>query len=174
MTGEVYYFLGTIVKAYGIRGELVLSLKKYLFEIVMNLETVFIDIDGQQVPFFINSRKPAEPDSMIIKLDSIDTLEDARQLVNCKLYTSSEYPLPENVREIDLHSFIGFTLYGEMEGKIGKVENVFMYPENPVFQIIDQGREVLIPINKDLVKSIDPARKLIEMKLPDGLINLSE
>ena len=174
MAGEKYYFLGTIIKTYGINGELVLSIKDTLFDLVSQLRTVFIDIDGQHVPFFIGRTKPFRQDSVIIKLDSIDNLEDAQPLVNHQLYTNSPYSLSGDIEESDLSAFSGFTLYGEVEGEIGNVKEIFLYPENPVFQIISEGKEVLIPYNKELVKSIDFLNKRIVMRLPDGLIDLFE
>lgn len=174
MAGERYYFLGTIIKTYGVNGELVLSLKDYLFDVVTKLTTVFIDIDGQQVPFFIDKTKPFRQDSIIIKLESIDNLEDAHLLVHHQLYTNSPYYSSGDIEESDLADFVGFTLYGEVEGEIGKIVEVYRYPENPVLQIIRNGKEVLIPINTDLLIAIDLVDKRIVMRLPNGLMDLSE
>ena len=59
-----------------------------------------------------------------------------------------------------------------MLGEIGLVNDIFFYPDNPVFQIIKHGREILIPVNEDLIQKIDPESKTVFMVLPQGLTNI--
>lgn len=171
MPGEGIYFLGSIRKTYGIDGEVVIVFENDPTETnLKKLESVFIEIDGQRIPFFISGLKKISSGSAIIKLDLVDKLDDAKPLVNQRVYTHLKEFAACETEESDLSFLSGFTLFGAKEGEIGRIDEVLIYPQNPVLKIIKGGKEILIPLNEELIESIDMGRKEIFMILPEGLI----
>jgi 16S rRNA processing protein RimM len=172
MPGERFYFLGTIRKTYGIHGEVVIDLGNDPTETnLKKLESVFIEIDGQRIPFFISSIKKQAPDSAIVKFDLVDKPDDAKQLVHCNVYTNLRDFATRETEEMDLSILVGFTLFGVKEGIIGKIDEVLIYPKNSVLIILRKGEEILIPFDEALIESIDVSRKRIDMNLPEGLFD---
>jgi len=89
MKKEDCFQLGYISKTHGFKGE-VIFLSNGKTSIKLNkLESVFIEINGQLIPFFIESLKQATATSEIIKFCDIDTEEKARQLIKCNIYILS-------------------------------------------------------------------------------------
>jgi 16S rRNA processing protein RimM len=172
MPGEKFYFLGTIRKTYGINGEVVIDFRYHPTETnLKNLESVFIEIDGQRIPFFISVIRKLSPESASIKFDLVDKPDDAKSLIHCNVYTNLRGFAPRETEEMDLSILVGFTLFGIREGEIGKIDEVLIYPMNSVLKILSKGEEILIPFDEELIESVDVNRKRIDMNLPEGLID---
>lgn len=171
MPGETLYFLGTIRKTYGVDGEVVIDFDSApATTSIKKLKSVFIELDGQRIPFFISAVKKTGSRSAIFKLDRVDKIDDARSLVHCNVYTNLLDFAPLETDETDLSVLVGFTLVGVREGEIGKVDEIIIYPRNSVLKIIVKGKEILIPFDEELIESIDEKQKQIRMDLPEGLI----
>lgn len=175
MPGDKSYFLGTIRKTYGINGEVVIAFDNNpTEEELKELESVFIEIDGQRIPFFISEFKKVNIGSAITKLELVNTLDEAKGLVNRRIYADLPGLAPREKNEMDLSDLSGFTLFGIKEGEIGTIVEILIYPENPVMRIMKGGKEILIPINDDLIESINMEQRQIIMSIPEGLISLFE
>ena len=170
MPGEPLYFLGKIRKTYGVDGEVVIDFDSESAKVsIKKLESVFIEIDGQRIPFFVSFIKRINAKSAIFKFDLVDKMDDAKSLIHCNVYTSLPEFAPGKTEEIDFSALVGFTLVGAREGVIGKVVEVLSFPMNRVLKILVKEKEVLIPFEEELIESIDMNHKRINMNLPQGL-----
>lgn len=57
-------------------------------------------------------------------------------------------------------------------GKIGILKDVYDHTPQHIFVIDHQGKDVLVPINDNLIEKMDKSNKTIFLDLPDGLIDL--
>ena len=73
MTREDCLLLGTIGKTRGVRGELVLRVKNPAFEPDENWESLFLQIDGILVPFFISDLHAINPDEWMVRFDDYES-----------------------------------------------------------------------------------------------------
>lgn len=164
------YQLGSVVKTHGLRGELLIFLDVDNPEEYLELESVFVDIDGKLVPFFIESLLP-QGDRAIVALEDIETIEDAKPLTGKELYLPlSRLPkLPEG--KFYFHELVGFQFYDK--GKlIGTVAHVYELPTHYLLHVDHQGTEVLVPAENDILKKVDLSAGIIEADLPDGLLEV--
>ena len=106
----------------------------------------------------------------MIKVEGIDTIEDALKLKNLYLYAKREdIKLEEGAHFIvDL---IGLEVYTE-EGKLlGKVDDIYNTGANDIYVIKDElGKQVLLPGIKDVIKNVDLEGGKITVHLIPGLI----
>jgi len=82
---EDYFYLGKITKKFGLKGELVVYLDtdepdKYYF-----MESVFFDVDGEPIPFFIEEIKIKSNNQLIVLFQDINDASSAHY-VNTDLY----------------------------------------------------------------------------------------
>ena len=172
-------FIGTIIKTHGISGELILKLDIDFPEDYNNMEhIVFIEIDEQLVPFFISQmkiRKQRKMQSAIVKFDDIDTIPQAKELLGYDLYVPVE-SLPQQkenkYHRVNFNQLIEFTVFDKQFGEIGKVDEILEFPDNPVFKIMKNNKEILIPVNDEFIKKVDKEKKIIEIEAPKGLIDV--
>ena len=106
----------------------------------------------------------------MVKVEGIDTIDEALKLKNLYLYAKREdIKLEEGAHFIvDL---IGLEVYTE-EGKLlGKLKEVLQPGANDVYIVENENKEqILLPVIPDVVKNIDINGKKITVHLLKGLI----
>ena len=70
------------------------------------------------------------------------------------------------------HEVVGFRVVDSNHGDIGTLEQVIEYPAQPLFQIMKNGVEVLIPVIDEVIDKVDRDNKTIFITAPNGLIEL--
>ena len=172
--------IASIIKTHGYRGDIVLkrenNISFSLFEKSLNEgNSIFISKDGIPVPFFIsiNSVDFIDEDIVHLKLDELNDLEKAKDFINDEVYLTSDCIEQESNCELSSPDWIGFKASDENYGFIGIVvdfnEDV---PENPLIIIENKGKELMIPVNGDLIQSVNWDKKEIFTNLPDGYLDL--
>lgn len=164
------YQLGNVVESHGLRGELVFYLDVDDPSGYMELESVFIDIKGKLVPFFIESFR-LQGNRAIVSLEDIENLESASQLISKNIYL----PLNKLPKLTDgkyyYHELIGFVVYNG-DNLLGTVKEVFQIPANHLLGVDYNGKEILIPIEDQIVLKVDTTFQKILTDLPDGLLDV--
>ena len=77
MKKEDCYFLGTITRRHGLQGNVFLKLDTDQPEMYNKLDSVFVEINGLLVPFFISKQSWSKNDTLMISFkNTTDTLID--------------------------------------------------------------------------------------------------
>ena len=85
ITREELIAIGHYNKAHGVAGEISATIDVD-FEVLRALSCLVSDIDGIFVPFFVNSVRPKNSDTVLLTIDGIDTEMEAARLVNHDIY----------------------------------------------------------------------------------------
>lgn len=165
--------VGKLTKTHGIKGEISMHVTNDLIEI-SDFPYIVCKIDGIFVPFFIENIRSKTNVTYLIKLTDIDSETEAKEL------TGSDAFLPKDMIDDDLdeeltwNSFIGFTLTDKNSGFSGKIIDVDDSTDNILFHVEDEnGNELLLPANEDLIDEMDENEKIITVMLPEGLLDLN-
>lgn len=162
--------LGRITKVQGLEGAVTVKLEKTFIENIPEMESVFLEIDGKPVPFFIENLSYAGSDILKIKFRWYDTYDRVHELSGCRIFlTAGERAEPER----HILSFTGYRIYRTGNRLIGTISGIIENPGQYLFEILTPGKkELLIPFHEDLITKIDKRKKIIVMDLPDGLTEL--
>jgi 16S rRNA processing protein RimM len=167
-----YYCLGAFTKAHGIKGELLLKADFELPEDIEQTELIFIDIDGQLVPFYIYEDGVTIKNDfeLIVHIDEVNSVEETRDFIGCSVYLpkDKDYPTDNILSHQDL---IGFEVIDVKSGKIGILSDIIKHQANPLLQIAHGLIEILIPLQEDFIRKVDLDKKIIEIEAPEGLID---
>ncbi len=167
--------IGFISKTHGVQGQLVVKLSHLSFDDIIEMELVFILIDGLPVPFFIEEFSERLPDSIILKLEDIHSEQEARKLTSYPVYTEKKFLTNIKSAEIlHIDQFIGFSVIDKKSGKIGTLQSVIQNTNNPLLSIIDGKKEILIPLQEEFILDIDVDKNEILVDCPDGLLDMFE
>jgi 16S rRNA processing protein RimM len=113
-------------------------------------------------------------DQAIFKFHGIDSISAAEPLVGADVCipANQRAALPED--EYYQSDLIGCEVVERKTGEtIGVVEAWQEYGGPPLLEVkAKDGREILIPFAKSICVGIDPARRKIEVDLPEGLNEL--
>ena len=167
------FHLGYIAKLHGYKGEVSLFLDVTNPEDYASLDAFFIDINDQLTPFFVESFKLKNKGFAAVKLEGVDSESDARLILRKSVYLPDQIlPELEGTNFYD-HEVIGFHVNDERFGAVGVLKQVIDFKSNPLLQIEGpKGQEVLVPLLKDTVVSIDRKKKSMSIQSPEGLIEL--
>ncbi len=163
--------IGKIVATHGINGSLILThvvgnsqwLKK---EHVLQVEMQ----KGSFIPYFISNFKENNNKEYIINIEEIDKIESAKELVTKHVYVD-ESILSAFARQSPL-LWIGFKVIDAQNGEIGEIEDVMQTGNQWLAKLTYQNTEILIPLIDQTIDALDIKKKIINMTLPDGLLEV--
>ena len=172
MKKEDCFYLGKIVRKYSFKGEVLAKLDTDEPELYKELKSVFMDLRGNLVPFFIEHTQMHKSELLRIKFEDVDTEEDADTILKCDLYLPLEL-LPElDDDKFYYHEVIGFMVEDVRFGEVGIIKAINDSSAQALFEIDREGLEILIPMNDHFIRKVDKTNKRITIEAPEGLIDL--
>ena len=130
---------------------------------------VFLEVDGIQVPFFLESWRFRSDSVALLKFQDIDSSESALEYVGADVYFPHDLtPEPSEDDEYTWRHFTGWQVVDAIAGEIGEIEHVEDSTANTIFFVGDK----LIPATEDFIERIDAKERTIYMNLPEGLLDL--
>lgn len=163
---------GKISKPYGLQGDVHIILIPVVAQKLKPGNPLFIDLDGQRVPFFMESVDLHGPEQAIVKVEFISSVEDARKLAGCNVYIDGlENSELDSFTASPLH-LIAYHVHDVNLGDIGVVDDHLPNKMNPVWVIRHEGREILVPATEDFIQKIDHKSKKLYLNLPEGMMEL--
>ncbi len=160
--------IGYIAKPHGIAGNIILRLNGNFADEIEPGEPLFVEFDGTLVPFFIEEITPQE-NRAIVKLEFINSEPEASKLSSKSAFYSTK------VSEISFDNaslFESFSIQDKNSGKEGRILEYLPDELNPLFRTIFNEKEFLIPVLSDFILNIDKENKIIQMNLPEGLLDI--
>ena len=101
---EDFVYFGKFLKPHGTKGEI--GLQGDTFALGDGCDFVACDIDGILVPFFFESVRPKNGDTLIAKMERMETADEVRYLTNRDAFIPRKWV--EESDEVSLGYFIGF------------------------------------------------------------------
>ena len=164
---------GYIQKPHGLKGEVIFVFRKEYAETVEELEFLFVEVDGGLVPFAIeeDGLNLKTDESAICRLEFVDTLGKAKDLVGCKVYVF-DHEIIEVEDQESPSTLIGMRVYDEKFGDIGVVNRLDDFSGNLVITVLHPRAEIMIPLSDEVITSIDEEKREIHLCCPGGLIEI--
>lgn len=147
--------IGQITTAQGVHGEVrVLPLTDFPHRF-SQLEEVTVVLKGKVRKHRVLSVRQQRR-FVVLKLEGINDPEQARQLRNALLKIPQDQLMPLPPGHYYIFQLIGLPVFTVEGDYLGRVEDIFRTGSNDVYQVRkDDGREVLLPAIKQVVKKID-------------------
>ena len=170
MTKDECYRLGNITKPFGYKGQMVFYLDVDSPQDYSDLDSVFIETKTGLVPYFfkvdnINGNKA------VVTFEDL-TPDEAHALAGHDLYLPLDLLPKLTGNQFYFHEVIGFRVVDSQYGDIGTLQSIIEYPAQPLFQIVKEGKEILIPVIDPVIKLVDRENKTLHIDAPNGLIEL--
>ena len=163
--------LGYISRPHGLNGSMVLVLDVDFPNQYEKLKSLFVEVKGQLVPYFIESLQ-IRPDKAVIQLEEVDSEEKALGLKNSPVFLPLTMlpSLPED--KYYYHEIVGYQVQDVNEGALGLVAEIIPMPMHNILVMDYQNQEVLIPVTDDVVTKVDKVNQVVYTALPDGLLDI--
>lgn len=172
MTFDQVFELGYLDRIHGIKGELLLLIDVDEPDHYLKLGSVFLNVKGKLIPFFVQSIKKLRSDQLLIKFEDVQSDEEALDLVGCNVFLPIEQLPSLREDQYYFHELIGMQVYDNHLGTVGVVTMVLETPQQYLLQFDHEGCEVLCPMHDDLIEKVDKKTKTIHLNLPAGLLDV--
>lgn len=169
MNKQDCYSIGYILKTHGLKGEVTAIFTESIK--LDALESVFIEVKNNLVPYFIASFSD-RGDKAFIKFEDVNTPEQATILKGTTIYLDKA--VRPSLKRGDFYNdeIVGFTVEDEIAGKLGTLKQVMQSGPSRLLEIDHHGRDILIPVNGPFIKSVNKSKKLIKVSLPEGFLSI--
>lgn len=172
MRKEECFYLGKIAKKFSFKGEILLYLDTDEPEIYQNLESVFVLMNRNLVPFFIDHASLHKDKFLRVKFEDVDSEEEADNLLGSEVYLPL-YMLPKlEGNQFYYHEIIGFKVIDQRLGDIGTVHAIIENTAQPLFEIYKADKQILIPMIDEFILEVNRASKELLLNTPVGLVDL--
>ncbi|MBQ8100024.1 MAG: 16S rRNA processing protein RimM [Paludibacteraceae bacterium] len=155
-------------KPHGTRGEMACTL---LNDVLDRADPAFLilSVDNLLVPFVPEEYRYKGDDTLLLKLEDVDSEEAAQRLAGCTVYMEKRY-LPAGC-EVPLapDTLIGFEVADTQHGRLGVITDVDTSTLNALFRL-DGG--LVFPAHDDFVVEINEEQRRLVVTLPEGLLSL--
>ena len=165
---EDFVYYGKFLKPHGTKGEIGLEGDSILLG--EECDFVACDSDGILVPFFFETRRTKNSDTLIVKIERMESAEEVRFLTNREAYIPREWT--EDSEALSWSFFRGFIAVDENLGELGEITDIDESTINTLFVIDNDGEEILVPAQEEFIIGIDQENREILFNLPEGLVTL--
>lgn len=165
---EDVYKIGRIGRPHGVKGEVVFWYDDDVFDRA-DCDYVVLSVDGILVPFFIEEYRFRSGDTALLKLCDVDTQEQAAALTGCDVFFPTALGAPDD-GSMPLAALVGCVLVNAADGaEVGRIARVDDATANILFELED-GR--LVPAAEELIEDFDMEKRMISVRLPEGLLDI--
>ena len=141
--------LGKITKPFGYKGEVVFFLDVDEPMDYAEMDSVFIEIGGKLLPYFIESIN-IKGNKAVVRFEDLSA-EESTKLIGKNLFLPLSILPKLTGKKFYFHEIINFAVVDAKKGNIGNIASVIDYPAQPLFQIMNGTTEILIPILDQII-----------------------
>lgn len=165
--------VGKIVNTHSLKGEVkVISSTDFEEQRFKKGNTLLVTRGNQVVREVVVESYRNHKNSLLVKFEGIDTIEEAEKLKTLQLKIDSDDLAELEENEFYFHEIIGCQVFDEQGNLLGEIVEILIPGANDVWVVKgENGKELLIPYIEDVVKKIDIANKRVEIELMEGLID---
>ncbi|MBX2967929.1 MAG: 16S rRNA processing protein RimM [Cyclobacteriaceae bacterium] len=171
MKKEDCFKAGFIMRPHGLKGEVTISLDPDSPSDWEALKIVFIDQRNTLVPYFIEYVS-VKTDKAFVKFEDVSTPEVAAGLKNLSIYLEKKSRPKLQAGDFYDDEIIGFQVHDETAGVLGAVKEIERAGMNRFILVDYAEKEVMIPAQPPLLKSINRAKKVVSVNLPEGFLDI--
>jgi 16S rRNA processing protein RimM len=166
------FYLGKIVSKYSFKGEVLVKLDTDEPEIYENMESVFVSLGSNLIPFFIDKCRLHKSNLLRIDFEEVKTESDADRIMGSELFLPLSFLPKLTGDKFYFHEVIDFIVIDNIHGDIGIIKSINDTTSQALFEIEKGDKELLIPINDDIITKVDRNQKTIFISAPEGLVDL--
>lgn len=166
-----YFKTGKIVGTFGLKGELVLKHNLGKTTSLKGLKTIFIEERKESfIPWFVETTKLKNEKEMYIKLEGVNTPEQAIKLIKKEVWLPEEDFKKYSSKSSPIN-LLGYQIV-ENKKPLGTILEVIEQPHQILCKIEFNSKEAYIPLHEETILKIDKKNQQVIVLLPPGLLEI--
>jgi len=172
MRKEDCFYLGKIVRKHSFKGEVVIKLDTDEPELYEKMESVFVNLGNNLIPFFIKKSLLQKGNQLRVLFENIENETDADSILKSSIYLPLTLLPKLSGNKFYFHEIIDFNVIDEKYGNIGAISGVNDTTAQPLFEVEFDDKQILIPMRDEFILKVDREHKTIYLKTPPGLMDM--
>ncbi|HEU5381942.1 MAG TPA: ribosome maturation factor RimM [Ktedonobacteraceae bacterium] len=161
--------IGQVVALFGVHGELKVRLLTDIPQRFQRLEVVYLS--STREPYKIERVRPYKGEMIVLKLVGIDDATTAEALRQQSLMLPLDQLAKLPPDSYYQHDILGLTVFTLSDSELGQIVDIVETGSNDVYTIKKpDGKQVMIPAIKEVVKQIDLIRRTMYIDPLPGLL----
>lgn len=166
------FLFGTIFKLHGYKGGVNIYNDNDIPLILNDIEFFYIEENNELIPYFLISVRLKKKNVLLVQFEDVDSEKEALKILKKKVYLPNSF-LPEGGSLNQNKIIIGFNVLDKSLGNIGKVEFINDSTKQTLIIVKNGEKEFFIPFHYQFVVNIDMAKKILEVNIPQELIDIN-
>lgn len=166
------FYLGKVAKKYSFKGEVLVYLDTDEPELYTELESMFVEINGHLVPFFIEKSSIHREKFLRTQFEDMDSEEIADTIVGKDVYLPLTMLPKLEGNKFYYHEIVGFDAIDQRLGNFGTVLRIIDNGVQALFEVQKDEAIILIPLIDEFIIEVNRENKSILFNTPEGLIDL--
>lgn len=166
------FYLGKVAKKYSFKGEVLVYLDTDEPELYTELESMFVEINGHLVPFFIEKSSLHREKFLRTQFEDMDSEEIADTIVGKDVYLPLTMLPKLEGNKFYYHEIVGFDAIDQRLGNFGTVLRIIDNGVQALFEVQKDEAIILIPLIDEFIIEVNRENKSILFNTPEGLIDL--
>lgn len=159
-----------MLKPHGLKGGLKVRVTANGIPDIEKDEPVFILLQGGPVPFFAEEKAFLVGKTMVLKLEGINTVEQAEGICGKQLLINPN--MIEEEEDEGLNTLVGLLVEDLNLGELGTVTGILEVPQQSVLEVEHKGKQILIPAVEGIIIGFDMEKGVITVDTPPGLVDI--
>ena len=170
MVAQTFLAIGKVVKAFGVRGEIVVRSFADSPSRFERLKSVFIGPDEATAREIRVEGVRVEARGVRLKLAGTDDRTAAEKFAGTLVFVDGKNRVKPPRGRFFVHEVVGLRVLDETGRVVGAVREVLKLPAQDVYVIERHGRDILVPAVKEFVQEIDPVAGVMRVRLIEGMV----
>lgn len=107
---------------------------------------------------------------VLLKVEDVDTREAAERLIGLVVYVPESEAVTLPTDWYFWHQIVGLRVKSVDGVELGQVVQILRTGSNDVYVVHGEGKEILLPATKDVIRSIDLTQGVMTVELVEGLV----
>ncbi|HLT65898.1 MAG TPA: ribosome maturation factor RimM [Flavobacterium sp.] len=166
------FYLGKIAKKFSFKGEVLVYLDTDEPEMYTDLESMFVDINGHLVPFFIEKSAIHREKFLRTQFEDVESEEDADEIVGREVYLPLNMLPKLEGNKFYYHEVVNFDAIDINHGNFGIILRIVDNGFQALFEVQNGEAIILVPMIDEFIVEINREEKFVKFNTPAGLIDL--
>jgi 16S rRNA processing protein RimM len=172
MTIEESFYIGYVSKTRGLKGEVQLFFEFEDYD-ELELDVIFLEVNKKLVPYFVDAIKLQKNSTAYATFEDVEHIDKAQAIVRRKMYLPNDKMPERDPDDFRWKDLVGFLVIDEEHGELGEIVDVTEMPQQFIATVeLEEGKQLMFPLSEDLILGIDGDEEIIEVDLPEGLVDL--
>ena len=164
--------LGRITKVSGYEGTVNVRVEKIFFENIPFMESVFLEIEGKLVPFFVSELEYSGADILKLTFEGYESVDKIDEFTGCRIFLTTD--ILDSDKTDDIKDLVGYKVKVQDKRFLGLIKEVIPNSGQWLLSVLsEQDKEILIPFNDHFILGIDKKKKILTMDIPEGLTEIN-